>query len=207
LFIGDEGDSLHIRGIVDARWDMKDLDQLRAYGPSNFEFVDISSYQVITGDYAYKNMVSHVTWQGITQPSDRNQLPITITLKSGSTEYNFKDLGVDASGFFTVPVGHLGTGTWSWRVKGPSYLAKSGIVFLNGGAQTNVDMDTLRSGDANDTNVVNSVDFAIMNNSFGYAYGDRLYDPRADFNHDRLVNSLDFIILKTNFGQGGDPPI
>ena len=53
-------------------------------------------------------LVGHVIWQGApAQPNARQQQPITLTLKSGTSETNYPSQTTDASGSFTVSVGHL----------------------------------------------------------------------------------------------------
>src|SRR5207253_7460013 len=48
-------------------------------------------------------LVGHVTWQGRpAQPDPLQQLPITLTLKSGAMEVNYSSRNTDANGFFTV---------------------------------------------------------------------------------------------------------
>src|SRR5215218_5166437 len=70
-------------------------------------------------------LVGHVTWQGRPdQPHPLQQLPITLTLKSGGTMVDYPVQTTDANGYFTVNVAGL-SGASSWRVKGPKYLANS----------------------------------------------------------------------------------
>ncbi len=153
-------------------------------------------------------LVGHVTWQGRpAQPNARQQLPITLTLKLGTTEVNYPSQSTDANGFFTVSVGSLANGTYNWRVKGPKYIANAGNVVLSGAPQTNVEMGQMRAGDANNDNTIGVTDFGIVKSSFGKALGDTGYDDRADFTGDQLVNTTDFNLLKGNFGQGGAPPL
>lgn len=160
-------------------------------------------------------LVGHVSWQGITQPTGtpnaRNVLPLTITLKLGTTEVNYARQNTDPSGFFTVPVHTLSNGTYQWRVKGPNgvsgsnsnglnpcFLANSGTVVLAGAAQTNMEVSTMKGGDANNDNIVNTSDFNILKSDFGQSS-----PKRSDFNNDGVVNTSDFNILKSNFGQAG----
>jgi hypothetical protein len=76
-------------------------------------------------------LVGHVVWQGPpSQPNARQQLPITLTLKLGSTEVNYPSQNTDATGHFTVPVSSLASGTYNWRVKGPKHLANSGTAII-----------------------------------------------------------------------------
>jgi hypothetical protein len=62
-------------------------------------------------------------------------------------------------------------------------------------------------GDCNNDNVVTSLDFIILRNSFGKSPGQPGYDDRADLNGDLVVTILDFSLLKANFGISGSPPI
>jgi hypothetical protein len=152
---------------------------------------------------ASKMLVGHVVWQGASaQPHVRQQQPVTLTLKLGTTEVNYPSQTTDASGFFTVEVTNLASGIYSWRVKGPRFLATSGSVNLSGAAQTSSDMGLQLTGDANNNNIVNSVDFNLLRAAFGTTL-----DPRTDFNNDGITNSVDFNLLRGNFGIGGAPPV
>jgi plastocyanin len=147
----------------------------------------------------------HVTIQGRpAQPNALQSVPITFTLKSGSTETNYATT-TDASGYFTVtaPTG----GVYNWRVKHAQTLANSGSVTLTNGATTNQEMGLLQMGDCNNDNCVNVQDFSLLKNSFGKTQGDPGYDPRADFNGDNAVTVVDFNVQKSNFGICGAPPI
>jgi hypothetical protein len=178
------------------------------------------------------SLVGHVVWQGRpAQPSPLQQLPVTLTLKLGATEVNYPALTTDASGYFTVPVGGLGTGTYAWRAKGPTFLANSGVVNLSpqfgvrdarpavtnsaiGGPvgdraqpHTPVEMGMMRAGDASNDNAVSAADFSILRSTFGLSQGQTGYDDRADFTGDAVVNITDFSLLRLNFGVGGAPPL
>ncbi len=151
--------------------------------------------------------VGHVSWQGRpAQPHALRQLPVTLTLKSGTNEVNYPALNTDASGFFTVSVAGLANGTYSWRVKGPKFLANGGTVSLTGAARTSVEMGFMRSGDANNDNVITGLDFNIVKGSFGRSPGEQTYDDRADLDGDHVVSASDFNLMRNNFGQGGVPP-
>src|SRR5262249_4891999 len=65
-------------------------------------------------------LVGHVTWQGRpSQPNPLQQVPITLTLKQGTTEVNYPAQATDAFGFFTVSVASMPGGLYNWRVKDP----------------------------------------------------------------------------------------
>jgi subtilisin-like proprotein convertase family protein len=177
-------------------------------------------------------LVGHVTWEGRPpQPDALQQLPITVTLKSSSTEANYPAQVTDASGYFTVSLGSLPAGTYTWRVKGPhgqtqtnagpGFLAGSGTTTLEGlqvdrleGSNlqtfkpsnlrtTSVEMGLMRAGDADNDNVVDVLDFNLLKGAFGRPRGDPGYDARPDFNGDDVVDVLDFNLLKGNFGVPG----
>ncbi len=153
-------------------------------------------------------LVSHVDWQGHpAQPDPLQQMPVTITLKTGTTEINYTGLTTDASGFFTVPVGSLANGPYNWRAKGPKYLAKGGTINLTGAAITNLEIGLMMAGDANNDNLVNILDFNIMKIAFGTQIGQPGYDDRTDFTGDQIVNILDFNLSKRSFGLPGAPPV
>ncbi|MFL5734562.1 MAG: hypothetical protein ACJ78Q_15365 [Chloroflexia bacterium] len=153
-------------------------------------------------------LTAHVTWQGRPdQPSPLQQVPVTLTLRSATTEVNYPAQGTDPNGFFTVPAGTLPSGTYAWRAKGPKYLAGSGAVTLSGAPATSLEIGQLRAGDANNDNGVNSMDFTVLRLAYGKSAGQLGYDDRVDFTGDQVVNVSDFSLLRLNFGQSGAPPI
>jgi hypothetical protein len=135
-------------------------------------------------------------------------LPVTLTLRlqTGGPDNEYSGT-TDASGFFTVPVSTLPNGDYFWRVKAPIYLASSGPVTLAGAPVANVEMGVQPAGDADNSNVVDAIDFTIVRSTFGKSSGQPGYDARADFDGDQAVGVTDFALLKGNFGRGGAPPI
>jgi hypothetical protein len=152
----------------------------------------------------------HGTWEGRPeQPNSAQQLPISLTLRleSGGPFIDYPLQDTDASGYFTVPVGGVPNGTYYWRAKGPQYLANSGTLTLAGDPATFFEVGLLRAADANNDNVVDISDFAVLRATFGIACGGGGYDRRADFTGDCVVDAIDFNLLRTNFGLSGAPPI
>jgi hypothetical protein len=149
----------------------------------------------------------HVTWEGRpAQPHAANQLPITLTLQMGATVVNYRDRVTDANGVFTVPVGTLPNGVYTWWAKGPRWLATSGTVTLSGAPVTQQEMGLQRAGDVDNNNLVDTTDFTLLRGTFGPVCGQPVYDDRADFTSDCLVDITDFTLLRGNFGQSGPPP-
>jgi hypothetical protein len=160
----------------------------------------------------------HVLFQGIATPNPVRYVTDTVTttlrLASGGPNIEFGPVGPDGSGFYTIPVGTVPNGTYIIRAKGHKNLSSGAAtcdqVTLTGAAITNIDLGTLRAGDALITgvtnfNVVNSSDFTTLKSTFGKAYGQPGYDERADFNQTDNVDSTDFTLQKNNFGSAGCP--
>jgi len=151
-------------------------------------------------------LVGHVTWQGRPpQPDPANQLPITLTLQTGTMRVTYTNRITDASGYFSVPVDNVPTGSYNWWAKGPNWLATSGTLRLTGLTITTQELGLQPAGDANNDNVVDVADFSLLRATFGKTCGDPDYDGRTDFTGDCLVDVADFSPLRGNFGQTGPP--
>jgi hypothetical protein len=149
-------------------------------------------------------LVGHVTWEGRpAQPDPANRLPITLTLQLGAGVTRFPNQLTDASGVFTVPVDALPAGVYTWRADGASWLVTEGTTTLTGAPETRQEMGRQLAGDVNDDNLVDIVDFSLLQAGFGRACGQAGYDERADFTGDCLVDIADFALLRANFGRAG----
>jgi hypothetical protein len=172
--------------------------------PSNPSY----SGDTTTWEMPYASLQGHVIWQGPPAQADAKQaLPITLTLslQSGGPNNEFTGLATDTSGWFTMPVGTLPSGTYNWRVKGPKYLATSGTVSLTAGVSASAEMSLMLAGDCNNSNNVSSPDFTILRATFGKSSGQPGYDDRADFDNNQAVGASDFSLLRANFGTAGAP--
>lgn len=155
-------------------------------------------------------LVGHVTWQGRpAQPNAAQQLPITLTLRPGAgPAQEYTGFTTDPSGYFTVPVGSLDPGSYTWRAKGPTYLANGGSFTLTSSyASLSLEMGLMRAGDCNGDNTVSLADFGILKATFGFSQGTPGYDARADYNGDNTISLADFNLLKSNFGFTGAGPV
>jgi hypothetical protein len=140
-------------------------------------------------------LIGHVTYQGIAQPGTRNVQAITLTLCIGGTPQNFVQ-DTDSQGFFTVTLG-TAAGTYNYGVKSYKYLGNAGSVGLSSGTN-NVEFGTLRAGDTDNNNLINTTDFTRLRNAFGTSS-----NPFTDFNNDGITNTTDFSLQRNNFGTGG----
>ena len=136
-------------------------------------------------------------------------LPISLTLRlaSGGPYIDYPLQTTDEYGHFTVSAGGLANGDYIWRAKGPQFLANAGTLTLTGAPIANLEVGLMRTGDANNDNVVNINDSNILRMSFGTACGDTRYNSAADFTGDCAVDIADFDLEKLNFGFGGAAPI
>jgi hypothetical protein len=152
-------------------------------------------------------LVGHVVWEGRpAQPNPLQALPLTLTLIQGTTVYTYANQMTDANGNFSVAVDNLPNGTYTWRVKGPTYLSTSGTVVYNHAVNTVAAMGLQPAGDANNDNLVDITDFGILFSTFGLSSGDPGYDGRADWTGDGVVDITDFGLLRGNFGRLGNLP-
>ena len=167
------------------------------YAPGTLKRIVGSSTPVLMG---------HLTWEGRpVQPHAANQQPLTLTLQMGTTVTHYPDRTTAATGVFTVPVGTLPNGVYTWWVKGPRWLASSGTVALSGAPVTQQEMGLQRAGDVDNSNLVDVSDFSLLRSTFGPVCGHLVWDDWADFTGDCLVDITDFSLLRGNFGQSGPP--
>jgi hypothetical protein len=147
-------------------------------------------------------LIGHVTWQGIPQNNTRSVLPLTLTLKLGTTEVNYPQQTTDASGFFTVNVGSLPAGIYDWRVQapdgpgggntGPAFVSNCGTVPI---ALPRWHVGTLKRS-ITDIPTFQRFTVPTYNLEVGLMKG-------GDANNDNLITALDFGILRNEFGFGG----
>jgi len=104
----------------------------------------------------------------------------------------------DATGKVALPTGNpLSQGTYDLLVSTPNYLKKKLLnIALN--PNSTVPLPQLTAGDFNSDNVINSLDWSLMNaNWFGAA-------SSTDVNNDGITNSLDFSYLNANWNKVGN---
>lgn len=138
---------------------------------------------------------------GVVEPSPCFARNVTVqTLWNGTYRYYF--ITTDQYGNASIPDFPGTYGVMGW------WIQLDGSLGVRGSANLGPDLidivPYIYGGDANIDNIVNSVDYIILRNSFGKGCGQPGYDYRSDFNYDCVVNSVDFLILKLEFGREGE---
>jgi hypothetical protein len=100
-------------------------------------------------------------------------------------------------------VADVEAGIYDIGVKCPRSLSNlvTGVAFSSG-TPTEVDFGTLREGDANNDDVVNGADYAMLWFYLGQTSGEAL--DKCDYNRDGVVSAIDYSLLWGHFGQSGD---
>ena len=118
--------------------------------------------------------------------------PGTTTLKATAI------MATDASGKLTFPSSvTLAAGNYDFLTAANSYLKKKQLnVAL--ASNTTLALAQLTAGDFNSDNVINSLDWSVMNTQWFSN------NSQSDINGDSIVNSLDFSYLNSNWNKAGD---
>lgn len=130
---------------------------------------------------------------------DRLGIPVTLDLFNGTTLVETIVVEADAFGkFSTRPAA---PGNYTIVAKSPQALSKrlTGVTLPSGGyAYVLIDFDIL--GDANNDNLIDDSDLAMLLEAFGTNL------PTTDFNGDGIVDDVDLSVLLMNFGLSGELP-
>ena len=86
------------------------------------------------------------------------------------------------------------SGSLFFKIKASPYLSR----LLSGDINTTLTFPQLKTGDINQDNIVNSIDFSTLNTSWFTT------QQTADLNRDNIVNSLDFSLMNRNWFQRGE---
>ena len=127
-------------------------------------------------------------------------LSVTLTLVGATTPVYQATLTTDQYGRFLIT--GIASGTYTLSVKHAQSLRVQTTAVVSAGATT-LSVGPLPSGDSNDDNRINVLDFSLLASTFGKSSSTTGYDGRADFNSDGIINLLDFSLLATNFGKAG----
>ncbi len=146
-----------------------------------------------------------VTYEGRGTPPAANwsrTLHVGVHLPGDSIPAYKFDALPDASGAFTV--GGVLTGTYDVSARNDHSLRNLWLNFFADAGVNQINLDTLREGDASGDNFVDISDFSLLRSAFFTSNGDPGFDALADFNEDSFIDISDFSLLRSNFFQGGD---
>ncbi|GLR19451.1 hypothetical protein GCM10007940_40670 [Portibacter lacus] len=124
----------------------------------------------------------------------------TISLYQGSSLINSYQVTTNSSGEFLIP-GIL-PGNYDFWVKNSKTLAVLVNGTLNPGSNS-IDFGGMVSGDFQDDNDVDIIDFSGYANSYGLVSGDPGYSSQADFNFNNSVDIIDFSLFANGYGMIG----
>jgi fibronectin type 3 domain-containing protein len=145
----------------------------------------------------YPRIIALTSLEGIAAiPSNTTITATILSPSSGSTLETQSNL-TPTAGSYTVTFLSSDPQLVNIRIKVNGYLSQlltSVDTTVNSGSALTV--PELSAGDLNNDNVINSLDYSLMNSNW-------LKSGVGDINGDGIVNSLDFAILKNNFNKAG----
>ena len=115
----------------------------------------------------------------------------------------------DDTGAFTID--QIPSDAYRVQVKQGQALSRiANPVVVTAGGNPTQDFGTLSTGDANDDNRVDILDFSSLRSAFGQTTTCTMPStqttPCPDFDASGLVDIVDFSLLRSNFGQAGPEP-
>lgn len=113
-------------------------------------------------------------------------------------------VNVPASGAFDgISLSGLDSGsTYTAYLKGQSQIATSS-AFVVKATPTNLGALNLLTGDVNEDNVIDSLDYNLVKGAIGTSPASANWNPLYDFNLDNVINSWDLNIVLSNLGKIG----
>lgn len=143
------------------------------------------------------------------RPADQNDAKVFLGLGNGQPANNPKYLlsfliNVGKNGIYTgLPLAGLDDGqTYTAYIKGPSQLATASAFTVK---PTPIDLGLLNliTGDVNEDNVIDSLDYNLVKASLGLTTASQRWNDILDFNRDGRINSLDLTVVSKNLGKIG----
>lgn len=164
----------------------------------------VASYAAV--DFADIN--GSVTLQGRpAAPNAQWEVPLKVDIYANGNNttpaYTY-NITTDQSGNFTIS--NIPVGTYTIAVKNAHTLKRvlANQVLVVGANALN--FGTLREGDVNGNNVINTLDLSAMIVSFLTTTGSPNFNPNADLNQTGSVTTLDLSLLISNFLTAGENP-
>lgn len=152
----------------------------------------------------YPGVKNHVTITGVASPFPV-QIPVTVEVRNpgSTTPLETHEAKVLTNGKLAFKPG-VASGKYDVAIKGHKELrvvVKN--VDINDLGVVTMSNVTLKSGDCDNNNLVNTDDYLILNSSFDLLTGDSGFDGRADLDYNGYVNTDDYLLLSNNFDDFG----
>ncbi|MDR3642143.1 MAG: fibronectin type III domain-containing protein [Candidatus Doudnabacteria bacterium] len=147
----------------------------------------------------YPRTITLTSLEGISAiPSNTSITATILSPSSGTTLETQTNLTADKSARYTVTFLSSDPQLVNIRIKVNGYLSQL-LTNIDTTVNSSIALSVpqLQAGDFNNDNVVNSLDYSLMNNHWLQNF------PTSDINTDGLINSLDFAILKNNYNKSG----
>jgi hypothetical protein len=126
---------------------------------------------------------------------------VRVSAWNGLVEVAF-DL-TDSAGNYQLP---LSNGTYKVTAEMSRYLDGEKLNVVVSGGNVILNTVTLLGGDANNDDLVNVQDLAIIGSHFLMVCGNPSWDGRADINNDCVINILDLTLAGVNFQKTSPVP-
>ena len=164
-----------------------------------------TSTPIVTATLAPQTLTVNAVLQGRPVPSAAQAAPLAVTITRTSDNVVVYNTTVTSDHNAQFAVVGLAVGSYRIRVKHAQALASALDFVMGSGGNQTITVGTLRTGDADNNNLINVTDFSLLATAFSKISGELGYDVRTDFNADGITNVTDFSLLATNFGQMGAP--
>lgn len=125
--------------------------------------------------------------------------PIIATILSGSSVLGTSTLTPNSSNVYTITFLPSDPQLVNIRIKATGFLSQTlSNIDTTVNSASALSIPQLLAGDNNNDNVINTLDYSVLNTHWNQNY------PIADINQDGLINSLDFAVLKNNWNKAGE---
>ncbi|OGD56832.1 hypothetical protein A2V71_00960 [Candidatus Berkelbacteria bacterium RBG_13_40_8] len=162
-------------------------------GSDMLDSVTNGNYNLVPPDATFN---FNETLQGRTNHSSNNAILKVYPTGSTTALFTSASLVASAAGAGQTTITGVNSGNYDFQLKVKYFLStKLTNITLTNPMTRNFDVQ--RAGDLDDNNIVNSLDFTILNSKWNQA------DPVADINQDGVTNTVDFALLNSNWFVSG----
>jgi hypothetical protein len=165
-------------------------------------YFSVTAYDTSGNESAFSSQVSKnisasttpkiitIDLQGPSSDAASGTLEVLDSAKALLKSYPFT---TNSAGQTTINI-DTAPGTLYFKLKAAPYLTR----LISGNINTTLTFPQLKTGDINQDNIINSIDFSILNANWFTS------NASSDLNRDGVVNSIDFSLLNGNWFQTGE---